>query len=145
MNIETLNRWQKSLQTRSSLAIIVTAAILIELTVAIQYWYAKRGIEEEVVRRAKSELTVESLEIRNVMTSVEVGVKNHVWVIESMLEYPDSMYTIEYRIVHENEQIWGCGIAFIPDYYPSKGKWFEPYTSLNLGEKIVKTQIGGVL
>ena len=143
MNIETLNRWQKSLQTRSSLAIIVTAAILIELTVAIQYWYAKRGIEEEVVRRAKSELTVESLEIQNVMTSVEVGVKNHVWVIESMLEYPDSMYTIEYRIVHENEQIWGCGIAFIPDYYPSKGKWFEPYTSLNLGEKIVKTQIGG--
>ena len=81
MNIETLNRWQKSWQTRSSLAIIVTAAILIELTVAIQYWYAKRGIEEEVVRRAKSELTVESLEIQNVMTSVEVGVKNHVWVI----------------------------------------------------------------
>ena len=88
MNIETLNRWQKSLQTRSSLAIIVTAAILIELTVAIQYWYAKRGIEEEVVRRAKSELTVESLEIQNVMTSVEVGVKNHVWVIEACSNIP---------------------------------------------------------
>lgn len=143
MNIETLNRWQKSLQTRSSLAIIVTAAILIELTVAIQYWYAREGIEEEVVRRAKSELTVESLEIQNVMTSVEVAVKNHVWVVESMLEHPDSLYTVEHRFVRENEQIWGCGIAFIPYYYPSKGKWFEPYTTLKLDSNVVKKQIGG--
>ena len=143
MNKETIGKWQKSWQTRSSLAIVVTAAVLIELTVAIQYWYSHEGIQHEVERRAKSELREQSLEIQNVMTAVEVAVKNHVWVFEKALPYPDSIYTIEHRLAGQNEQIWGCGVAFIPNYYPQKGKWFEPYTLLHDGAPAEYMQIGG--
>ena len=85
--MEELNSksWLKSLQSKSSLAILITAAVLIELTAAIQYWYARKGIREEVEQRAKSELKVVNLEIQNIMTAVEVAVKNHAWEAEQML------------------------------------------------------------
>ena len=65
----------KSLRTKSSLAIIVTAAVLVEITSGIQYYYAKEGIRQEVEHRAESELRAKSLEIRNVMNVVEVAVE----------------------------------------------------------------------
>ena len=61
MGYSKYKRWIKSLQTKSSLALLVTAALLIELTAAVQYWYAKKGIREEVEQRAKSELKVKNL------------------------------------------------------------------------------------
>ena len=66
MGYSKYKRWIKSLQTKSSLALLITAAALIELTAAVQYWYAKKGIREEVEQRAKSELKVKNLEIQKV-------------------------------------------------------------------------------
>ena len=59
-----LKRYLKTLQGKLSLAILVTAAVLIELTAAVQYWYAQKGIREGVEQRAKNELKVKNLEIQ---------------------------------------------------------------------------------
>ena len=59
-----------SLRSKSSLAIIVMAAALVELTSAVQLFYAKKGIQDEVEHRAESELRAKSLEIQNVMNVV---------------------------------------------------------------------------
>ena len=56
----------KSQRSKSNIAIILTAAVLIEATSAIQYFYAKEGIRKEVEQRAESELKAKSLEIQNV-------------------------------------------------------------------------------
>ena len=37
----------KSLRTQSSLAVIITAAVLVEITSGIQYYFAKEGIRQE--------------------------------------------------------------------------------------------------
>ena len=42
----------KLLRTQSSLAVIITAAVLVEITSGIQYYFAKEGIRQEVDRRA---------------------------------------------------------------------------------------------
>ena len=67
MGYSKYKRWIKSLQTKSSLALLITAAALIELTAAVQYWYAKKGIREEVEQRAKSELKVAENELSKAM------------------------------------------------------------------------------
>ena len=38
------SRWFRPFQTRSSLAILVTAAVLVEVTGAVQYWFAAKGM-----------------------------------------------------------------------------------------------------
>lgn len=134
--------WIKSLQTKSSLALLVTAAVLIELTSAVQYWYAKKGIREQVEQRAKSELKVKGLEIQNILTAVEVAMKNHAWEAEQMLALPDSMYSVARRLAEQNDQIVGAGISFAPDFYPKMGRWFEPYVKAEKGKAAVMSQLG---
>ena len=134
--------WIKSLQTKSSLALLVTAAVLIELTSAVQYWYAKKGIREQVEQRAKSELKVKGLEIQNILTAVEVAMKNHAWEAEQMLDLPDSMYSVARRLAEQNDQIVGTGISFVPNFYPKMGRWFEPYVKAEKGKAAVMSQLG---
>ena len=130
-----------TLRTKSSLAIIITAAVLVELTTGIQYYFAKEGIRQEVEHRAESELRAKSLEIRNVMNVVEVAVENMAWAVEQRLAQPDSMWTVTRKLLEDNEYIVGSAIAFEPYYYPRKGRQFSPYsykhdstvTSIQLG------------
>ena len=46
--LSKLNRWWHSVQTKSTLAILITAGVLIETTAAVQYWFAREGIRKEV-------------------------------------------------------------------------------------------------
>lgn len=117
----------RTLQGRSSLALLVTAAVLIQVDGAVQYFYSRKVISDEVQMRAKTELKVKNLEILQVVNSVETAVNNTLWAIESELSHPDSIFALEKRLVAQNEMLTGCGIGFVSNYYPDKGQWFEPY------------------
>ncbi|MBO4463176.1 MAG: SpoIIE family protein phosphatase [Prevotella sp.] len=118
----------ESLRHWSSLAIIITAGVLVEATTAVQYYYAKEGIRQEVEHRAQSELKAKSLEIRNVMNVVEVAVENMAWAVEQRLSQPDSMVAVTQKLLADNEYIVGSAVAFEPYYYQDKGRQFSPYT-----------------
>ena len=140
---------QLSLRLKTGLAVIVTAAVLVEVTSAVQYWFASEGIRREVEHRAESELRVKSLEIEKVMTAVEVAVRNMAWSVEQQLERPDSMYGITRKLLRDNEVIVGSAVAFEPFYYQDKGRKFSPYSykdfALKKGDAeapIVSKQLG---
>ncbi len=135
-------RWRKSRETKASLAVLITAALLIETTAAVQYAFTAGGIRREAQNRAEAELKQTSLHIQNVTTAVEVAVDNMVWAIEKSLDEPDSIYTVLRRLVEQNSTIVGCGVGFIGDYYPEKGRWFEPYVFENKDGSIEVKQIG---
>ena len=131
------------LKDKTSIAIIAIAAILLEATSLIQYWYSREGIRDEVVHRAQTELKVKSLTIKNATLEVETAARNLVWLVEENLQYPDSMYSVIRRLLNNNPDILGCGIVFKPNYYQSKGYWYEPYGARRENGVIETTQLGG--
>ena len=131
------------LKDKTSIAIIAIAAILLEATSLIQYWYSREGIRDEVVHRAQTELKVKSLTIKNATLEVETAARNLVWLVEENLQYPDSMYSVICRLLNNNPDILGCGIVFKPNYYQSKGYWYEPYGARRENGVIETTQLGG--
>ena len=133
----------KTLRSKSSLAIILTAAVLVELTNGVQYLFAKRGIQNEVEQRAKSELRAKSLEIENVTTAIEVAVNNMVWAVEAELANPENIPNITRMLLENNEQIVGAGVTFVADYYPKYGHWCELYVARRSNGDIEAEQIGG--
>ena len=133
----------EALRSKGGLAIIVTAAVLVEVTSAVQYFFAREGIREEVERRAQSELWAKSLEIRNVMTAVEVAIGNMAWAVEAELSRPDSITNVTRRLVEQNEQIVGVSLGFVANYYADKGRWYEPYVAERSDGSIEVSQIGG--
>ena len=108
----------KTLQNRSSFAIIVIAAVLIEATSVVQYWFARKGIHEEVQHRAQTELQVKNLEIQKVLTAVEVAANNMVWAIEQQLDKPDSIQSICRSVsasgIQRHPPQSGCGAGLPP-------------------------------
>jgi hypothetical protein len=122
-----INKTWRKLQTRSGVLVLLTAAILMEVGSAVQYYFARNGIRDEVRQRAASEMQVKNLEIQQVVSRVETAVGNLHWALEQSIAHPDSVYPIMRRIMEKNPDLTGCAIAFLPDYYPSKGYWYEPY------------------
>ena len=65
--------------------------------------------------------------IRRVLSDVYVAVKNNSYNIEQMLDQPEQLEEVMKRIVEGNSRIRSCGISFIENYYPEKGRMFCPY------------------
>ncbi len=97
--------------------------------------------EEGVRHEAILDASVEN--IRRVISDVYVGTINHVPEIEESLDQPDRLVTLMERVVSKNKRIHSCGISFIADYYPQKGRWFCPYAVRNADGTIEKKQLGG--
>ena len=74
------------MRSKYSLAIIVTVAVLLELIFVVEYFFARKGIREEVEHRAETELRIKNLEIQKVMVAVETAISNTVWAAEQMSE-----------------------------------------------------------
>ena len=72
------------------------------------------------------------------MTDVSVAVKNNIFDIERNLNQPNQLQDIMERIVTQNPRVRSCGISFIENYYPQKGRSFCPYAWRNDSSQVEK-------
>jgi len=110
----------------SGLLFILVAAVTLEATALIQYVFSKKGLRTEAERRAESELTIARQSIENITSNVETAVKNVSWAVGMILADPDSLFTPLEKMLETNPLIMDGALAFIEDYYPSKGQMYEP-------------------
>ena len=115
-----------ALGAKTSIAILITAALLMMMITAVQYFYSRRQIRADLERNTEMELVIKAQKIRFSLESVEKALQNHMDDIERALPYPDSLFSLTRRIVEQNPDFDGCCIAMIPDYYPEKGRLFQP-------------------
>ena len=143
--IANMNRHEKITQSfkgRTGLLIIITAAILLELLSASQYYFTRNMVEEQLEKRAEDELTMKAVLIKSNLNSAEDILKNHIWDLRENLSQPDSMFEAIGRMIVLSRSVQGGAVAFLPNYYPEKGRLFEPYV-LKKGDSIAKSQIAG--
>ena len=124
----------------SQIAILITAAVLMLLISGIQQNYARKEIRKNLEHNAEMELIIKSINVKHSLDDVSLALRNRSWEFEQFLPYPDSLFTVTRRIVEENPNFAGCCIAMVPNYYPEKGRLFEPYT-LRRGEVIETLQL----
>lgn len=138
-----LKKFFSSLKKRKELLIIITAALLIELVSVVQHYSTYDLLEEQLEKRAESELTMKAILTRGALNSAEDILENHIWDIRRSLSYPDSMNHAVRRLVEKNRYVCGGFMAFHPYYYPEKGKLYEPYARVADEDSIVMSQIAG--
>ena len=124
------------------LTLIIGAALLLELTSGVLYYSAQNIIHRTVEKLIEREMNAIYLCIRNKLAKVEVTVDNMAWVVADDLEDPDWMYSITQRLVENSPSILGCMVTFVPDYFPQKGHWFEPYAVRRADGTIETMQLG---
>ena len=107
--------------------IIVMASLLLVLVSVVQYFYTRHMLEYEMSKRAESELTTKAIIIRSTLKMMEKTLEEHLWDVERQIDHPDSMFEAVKRIIMVNPNVKSSAIAFVPNYYPEKGRLFEPY------------------
>ena len=87
-------------------------------------------------------LDITNQKVGKIMTAVEVAAINNVSEIERNLDSPERVFAAMKGELELNPHVIGCGLAFIPDYYPQQGHWFEPYVVRHDNGEIESLQIG---
>ena len=128
-------------RNKASIAILITAAVLMLLISGIQQYFSRNQIRIDLENKAEMELVVKALYAKHALEDVELALRNRRWEFEQVLPYPDSLFAVTRRFVEQNPNFDGCCIAMLPDYYPEKGRLFEPYT-VRRGEVIETYQLG---
>ncbi len=122
--------------TYTGIIIIIAAAVLLQAIAAMQYQYFHDVMQGELEEKAEAELTMKAIVTKNLLSTMEKTLVGHIWDLKRDLHHPDSMFNISRWIVKSNPAVLGCGIAFRPDYYPAKGRLFEPYAQRINGQII---------
>lgn len=128
-------------KTNLSLTIIIVAALLLELTTGLLYYSAQNIIQQTMERLVEREMNALFLCIRNQLAQVEVTVDNMAWVVAGDIAQPDSMFVTAREMVQHNPSVLGGGVTFIPNYYPQKGRLFEPYAARRANGRIETMQL----
>ncbi len=125
---------------RAGLLVVIIAALTLEATALVQYYFSRKAIREEATLRAESQLENTKLRILNVVDQAETAVRGSEWIARWCLEYPDSLGAVTRLVVSGNPVIVGSTVAVVPGYYKN-APLFAPYTFKNpeTGETALKS------
>ena len=126
----------------SRLILILLTALLLELVAALQYTYTRNLLIKEEERITRMELTMESEVVLHTLEEAELSMFENEWSVRESLAHPDSLFGAVSRMIESNSNVAGACIAVLPDYYPEKGRLFEPYAHREEG-RILVDQIAG--
>ena len=131
----------KTLDRKLSLWVVSLAAVILVASLGFLFSVSRKAIRQEAVNHATDLLENTTLRITSILDRVVVATNNTDWLITRHLDGSDSMFVYTRRILENNPDLNGCSIAFEPDYFKEKGRWFSAY-SLNDNGTIRTTQEG---
>lgn len=127
----------------SRMGIIILAAVLVELISIAQYRRVRSIMEEEMDIRSRVVVGNLADKVGHTLELTEATMREKLWDVQRSIAHPDSVFDCMVRLIGDNPHVDGGCLAFIPDYYPSKGRIFEPYAVKRQDGTISVQQIAG--
>ena len=137
-----IERFREVVRNNLPLAVIVVATVLMVLAMGGMYYAAQKIVQRDMEQLVERDMNAIYLRIRNQLSKVEVTLDNMAWVVVDDLHSPDSLASATRQLVQHNPIILGSSATCIPDYYPEKGHWFEPYSVRRDDGTIESMQLG---
>ena len=123
--------------------IVVLAAVMVEILSIVQYQHVRQALLEETELRSLLVMKDMADVVQHTLERTEITLRENLWDVKRSMVHPDSVFGAMVRLIDEDPNIVGACLAFRPYYYPSKGRLFEPYASLQPDGSIKVDQIAG--
>ena len=115
--------FSRRLTRRIVLALFLTLSIFGFLIVASSWAVVELQCEEGYQHQLHG--TVET--IRCTLSDIHVAAVNAAPYVEEHLDQPEHLPAMMERVVRLNPRVRSCGISFVENYYPQKGRSYCPY------------------
>ena len=130
-----------SLSQKLTRRILITLALMLVVINGGIYYIVDAAMSHLIENTFRSMLEVESQSLRMLLKDVETVTANSIGEVETKIEDPEEISEALANVLSTNPKIRGFFVAFEPDFFPDKGRWFEPYAVWRNG-KIEKMQVG---
>lgn len=131
-----------SFATRMSIYVLSFTLIVFTAVMMLFYGYSRNKITDYAVEHTHGRLQNMATQIGSLLLTVETTMNQSAWMVEESLNNPDSLRRVISAIVKNNDLIVGSGIAFEPDFYKQKGKFYMPFAFL-ANDKLEYQILGG--
>ena len=132
----------RSFAKRLTWGIALTQLVVMALASYYIYTLTDSILKEEEQDLYKSYLSVGHSSIRAITQEVSLATTNHRAEIEENLGQPDKIAAIMEQIVTDNPHVRSCGISFVDNYYPKKGRWFCPFAVKGDSGRVERRLVG---
>ena len=132
---------RRKLSIRVSLWVVFFAAIIFNVALAFLFYQSRDTVRQEAVNRATQILDKISLRVEGILNRVEVASNMTKWLVQRHPNMADSMFVYSRGTLLNNPDFYNCSIAFEPDYFKDKGRYFSAY-SKHIGDSLRTIQGG---
>ena len=129
-------------KSRAGIWIIVVAAAVLEAISCLMYFASRKAIRLQAEERAKTELRKAELEIDVHAIEMETAAKALALLAEKHINEPDSIFAATRLAVSTLRTNTSMAVAFLPNYFPKKGTFFEICSSRFSEDSIYTRNIG---
>ena len=130
-----------SFSGRLTRSVVITVLVTMTIISVFVFLVAASGILVFSKAHYSDILEKSNRDLALAMSKVEISADNIIDELCWHLATPELVLsTMEYEL-NVNRHIYGCGLGFVADFYPSVGRWYEPY-ALNDGDRISLKIIG---
>lgn len=138
---EIIQYIRRKLSVRVSLWVVLFAAIIFILALGFLFYQAREAVRQEAISRATQILDKTSLRVEGILNRVEVASDMTKWLALRHPDQADSMFVYSRSMLQNNPDFYNCSIAFEPDHFKDRGRYFSAYTK-HIGDSLRTIQGG---
>ena len=112
-----------SLSLRLGLLIMSFTVIIFVISLGFLYFKTREYVRQDAMQRATQVLNNTVLRVTEYLNEVEIATNNTEWLVRTHLQ-PDSIEVYSHRMIEQNPIFNGCSIAFEPNFFQEKGKYY---------------------
>lgn len=127
-----VQRLRQSLSLRLSLWILGIVVVIFIITIGFLFHRTKESVRQGAIDQASQVLNNNLQHLVGILNEIEVATNNSDWLVMQNLQ-PDSLLALSRQILELNPNLFGCSIAFVPNFFEDQGKYFSAYSSNNNG------------
>ena len=132
---------RRKLSVRVSLWVVFFAAIIFNVALGFLFYQSREAVRQEAISRAMTILDKTSLRVEGILNRVEVASNMTKWLVQRHPDKADSMFVYSRGMLLNNPDFYNCSIAFEPNYFKDKGRYFSAYTK-HIGDSLRTIQGG---
>ena len=137
---KNITGYPRSFAKRLTWRIMLRMILIMIIPVLLLFWLTYAIVAFGVAGLCDRLLKGEKEEVRRIASDLYMASTNTAAFIEDDLSNPDRMHDIINRMVKLNPYMRSCGIYFIENYYPKKGRLFAPYATRRDSTTIIESQ-----
>ncbi len=132
---------RRKLSVRVSLWVVLFAALIFVVALGFQFYQSREAVRQEAISHASQILDKTSLRVEGILNRVEVASNMTKWLVLRHPNKADSMFVYSHGMLQNNPDFYNCSIAFEPEHFQDKGRYFSAYTRY-VGDSLRTTQGG---